>query len=215
MPRAHGTPPERWHGVILGGGASRRFGRDKVLEVIGGRRLLDAALASLADADGCSVVLGTRERTASLAGLLPEGVEAFPDDAPGRGPMGGLATALARRPDDWSAVLAVDLPLVPPAWWPWLAAQHVPGRAAVVARDSRGRWEPLAALYHGSLAAALTAAVETGERGRLGFQRWLEALHADRLVTPVDAAAMGAQVLLNVNRPEDAAAVRRLLGAGG
>ena len=213
MPRAQGSPPQRWHGVVLAGGAARRFGRDKVLEVIGGRRLVDAALASLVDADGRSVLLGTPERAAALAPLLPEGVEALPDARPGLGPMGGLATALARHPTHWSAVLAADLPLVPRAWWSWLASQHAPGSAAIVARDARGRWEPLAALYHGSLAAALAAAVRSGERERLGFQRWLHALADDGLVTEVDAGTMGAHALLNVNRPEDAGEVERLLSA--
>ena len=215
MTRVSGTPPERWHAVVLAGGAARRFGRDKVLEVIGGRRLVDAALASLVDADGRSVLLGTPERAEALAPLLPVGVEALPDDHPGLGPMGGLATALARRPTLWTAVLAADLPLVPRTWWAWLANQHAPGSVAIVPRDARGRWEPLAALYHGSLAASLDASVLSGERERLGFQRWLHTLADDDLVTEVDASAMGAHALLNVNRPEDAAEVERLLVASG
>jgi molybdenum cofactor guanylyltransferase len=215
MTRRYVGPPERWHGVVLAGGAARRFGRDKVFATVGGRRLIDAALASLARSDGRSVLLGTRERADAVANRLPDGVDALPDDHPGHGPMGGLATALARHPDGWTAVLAADLPLVPTGWWPWLAGQHVAGAAAIVPRDQRGRWEPLAALYHGSLGAALTTAVASGDPARLGFQRWLDALATDGRVEAVDPTPMGPSALLNVNRPEDAAEVERLLAAPG
>ena len=200
---------------MLAGGAARRFGRDKVFATVGGRRLVDAALASLARSDGRSVVLGTRERSRAVADQLPRGVDAIPDDHPGHGPMGGLATALARNPGGWTAVLAADLPLVPAAWWPWLADQHVDGALAIVPRDERGRWEPLAALYHGSLAPALSGAVASGDAARLGFQRWLRELDAEGRVAAVDPSPMGPRALLNVNRPEDAAEVERLLATDG
>jgi len=211
MTRGRVGAPKRWHGVVLAGGAARRFGRDKVFVTVGGRRLIDAALASLARSDGRSVLLGTRERADAVADQLPRGVDALPDDHPGHGPMGGLATALARHPDGWTAVLAADLPLVPADWWPWLAEQHVERAAAIVPRDERGRWEPLAALYHGSLGAPLSGAVASGDPAQLGFQRWLDGLAAHGRVAAVDAAAMGPSALLNVNRPEDAAEVERLL----
>ncbi len=215
MPRELVGAPERWHGVVLAGGAARRFGRDKVFASVGGRRLIDAALASLARSDGRSVLLGTRERSDAVSDQLPHGVDALPDDHPGHGPMGGLATALARHPDGWTAVLAADLPLVPAGWWPWLAGQHVDGAVAIVPRDERGRWEPLAALYHGSLGAALGSAVASGDPARLGFQPWLDALAADERIAAVDPSAMGPSALLNVNRPEDAAEVERLLATAG
>ncbi|MFN2323782.1 MAG: NTP transferase domain-containing protein, partial [Trueperaceae bacterium] len=42
--------PTSWHGAILAGGASRRFGQDKAFAVVAGRRMIDAATAALAGA---------------------------------------------------------------------------------------------------------------------------------------------------------------------
>jgi len=214
MPRERVSPPVHWHGVILAGGRALRFGRDKVLARVGGRRLIDMACASLVTADGVSVLLGTPERTQVVAPLLPAGAVAFADDDPGHGPMGGLASALARHPERWVAVLAADLPLVPAAWWPWLAGQHVAGAAAVVPRDARGRWEPLAALYHGSLAGELTALMARRERARLALHPFLDELVMAGRVVVADPSAMPANALLNVNRPDDADAVGRALRRG-
>lgn len=212
MPRGGCDTPRRWHGVVLAGGASKRFGRDKVFERLGERRLIDAAVASLGEALDVAVLLGSTERAGAVVAALPAGVIALPDDRPGHGPLGGLATALRRHPTGWSAVLAADLPLVPRSWWPWLAAQHTHGAAAVVPRQPDGRWEPLAALYHGSLAGELEALLAGGSGRRLGLQRWLDALLAQGRVVIADPGVMPADALRNVNRQEDAEAVRRLVG---
>lgn len=211
MPLRCVSPPVRWHGLILAGGEARRFGRDKVVARVKGQRLIDLATASLVEADGVSVALGTPERTAALAPLLPSGVTGFADDRPGCGPMGGLASGLARHHDGWVAALAADLPLVPVAWWPWLAQQHQHGAVALVPRDASGRWEPLAALYHGSLVDELRSHVASGQRARLALHTWLDTLATARRVVSADPASMPGSALLNVNRPEDAAQLEGLL----
>ena len=208
MPRRP-PPPTSWHGAILAGGASRRFGQDKAFAVVAGRRMIDAAAAALAGATTRVALVGSLERTAAIAAALPPGVAPLADDVPGRGPLAGLATVLARHPDAWVALLAVDLPNVPPSWWTNLAAHHRPGAAAVVPRTPDGRWEPTAALYHGSLAVEAAAAVAAGDGPTLGFQGWLDRLaRADR-VAAVPTEALPAGALTNVNRPEDAAALER------
>lgn len=203
--------PTAWHGAILAGGASRRFGRDKAFAVVAGRRMIDAAVDALAGATTRVALVGSPERAAAIAAALPRGVPPLPDDAPGRGPLAGLATALARYPGAWVALLAVDLPNVPPAWWAHLAAHHRPGAAAVVPRSADGRWEPAAALYHGSLAAEAAAAVAAGDGRTLGFQGWLDVLAAAGRVAAVPTAALPSGALTNVNRPEDAAALEGAL----
>jgi molybdopterin-guanine dinucleotide biosynthesis protein A len=200
-------PPTAWHGAILAGGASRRFGRDKAFALVGGVRMIDAAAAALAGATSRVALLGSPERVAAVADRLPAGVAPLADDQPGRGPMAGLATVLARHPRSWVALLAVDLPRVPPDWWARLAAHHRPGAAAIVARHPNGRWEPTAALYHGTLAAEAAASVTSGEAERLGFRGWLEALEAAARLVAVPVAELPAGALANVNRPEDAAAL--------
>src|SRR5689334_21895557 len=44
------------HAIILAGGASTRLGADKPEQLVGGRRLLDIALAAVTDAEAVVVV---------------------------------------------------------------------------------------------------------------------------------------------------------------
>ncbi len=174
---------------------------------VAGRRFLDLALASLAPAERVSVLLGSADRVARHADALPTGAIALADDRPGRGPLSGLATALRAHPDGWTALLAADLPLVPRVWWPTLAARFTPGVLAIVPRAGDGRWEPLAALYHGALAPAVAAAVAGDDPARWAFQPWLSALADTGQLLAVDVASLPEGALLNVNRPEDAEAL--------
>ncbi len=217
--------PTTWHGAILAGGASRRFGRDKVFAVVAGRRMIDSAAGALAGATTRVALVGSTERLAAVAAALPPGVAAIADDVQGRGPLAGLATVLARRPSDWVALLAVDLPNLPSDWWALLAAHHRPGAAAIVPRRAGGRWEPTAALYHGSLATEAAAAVAAGDGPSLGLQGpglqgpglqgWLDALDAAGRVVAVAVEALPADALTNVNRPTDAATLERRQGRPG
>ncbi|MDF1523223.1 MAG: molybdenum cofactor guanylyltransferase [Trueperaceae bacterium] len=200
-------PPTAWYGAILADGASRRFGPDKAFAVVDGARMIDAAATALAGATSRVALLGSPERVAAVADRLPAGVAPLADDLPGRGPMAGLATVLARHPRSWAALLAVDLPRLPPDWWPCLAARHRPGAAAIVARHPNGRWEPTAALYHGALAAEAAALLASGEAERLGFRGWFEALEAAGRLVAVPVAELPPGALTNVNRPEDAVAL--------
>lgn len=210
------TPLERgdaWHAAILAGGASRRLGRDKAFTRVGGHRLVDLAVASVQGASTIWLVMGSRERLEGARGALPGGVTAVPDDRPGHGPMGGLRTALRRHPGEWLAVLAVDLPLVPPGWWVRLASFHRDGALALVPSHAPGRWEPLAALYHGSLAAELTAWMDRDDASSLVLRSWLDDLDRQGKVVAVPTTSLPAGSLRNVNRPEDVDAVDAALRA--
>lgn len=96
-------------GVVLAGGASRRFGTDKALVQLDGTLLIEHALAALT---GCA------ER--AIAGRDWPGVTALPDrPAPDLGPLGGLNAALAHAAGHGfthMASLPVDCPFLPANW---------------------------------------------------------------------------------------------------
>ncbi len=218
------TPVTHWRGTpvaaaVLAGGVGRRFGADKARALVAGTRLVDRALAATAAFDPVWVVAGEPARAAALAPLLPDPDRVVPDDAPGAGPIGGIATALRLAGRRWVAVLAVDLPLVDVTWWTALmaAADAAPEAAtahplAVAARGPEGRWEPLAALYHGDLAPL--AAEHAAPGGDRSLRRFLAAAGAQAIAyaaLPPDAIA----ALHNVNTREDAAAVESHWDGGG
>lgn len=96
-------------GVVLAGGASRRFGSDKALALLDGRPLIDHGIAALS---GCDAI--------AVAGRDWPGVIALADrPAPGLGPLGGLNAALhhgAAHGFSHVACLPVDCPALPNDW---------------------------------------------------------------------------------------------------
>ncbi|MCL1532621.1 molybdenum cofactor guanylyltransferase [Xanthomonas nasturtii] len=97
------TPVQPWTGVVLAGGRSSRMGQDKALLPWHGRPLLEQMQALLRKAGAQQVLVsGNRPDYAGIA-----------DAQPDLGPLGGLASVLARVPDAITLVVVpVDMPLL-------------------------------------------------------------------------------------------------------
>ncbi len=176
--------------AVLCGGRSKRFGADKALHVVGGRTLLDRVLESLAPA---------RERLLVGKPYPLEGVRFVPDLRQGRGPLGGLETALATSTGAWLALAACDLPCLSVGFWRLLCTRARDGRAVVV-RGPQGRLEPLAALYPRTALREARARLDGGLLDMQGLLRALEPIEIPRAEVE---AVCGPAVLRNVNRPGD------------
>ncbi len=76
--------------IVLVGGSSRRFGRDKLREPLGGGWLVDRPIAALREVFGGHVrLVGACHPEVARRG---DGV--IPDSHPGTGPVGGIVSAL-------------------------------------------------------------------------------------------------------------------------
>jgi molybdopterin-guanine dinucleotide biosynthesis protein A len=73
-------------GVVLAGGRSQRFGRDKAEEIYGERKLIDWSIAALQPLVGTIFVSGRD---------YPPFVSVADRPEPGMGPLGGIAGAMA------------------------------------------------------------------------------------------------------------------------
>ena len=104
---------ERIGAIVLAGGRSSRFGRDKLAEPIDGRPLLHHAIAAVQSVAGDVVVVVAPGQDPAL----PEGVRLVHDAAAFEGPLAGLAAGLeALDPDiDRVVVVAGDMPTLEPA----------------------------------------------------------------------------------------------------
>jgi molybdopterin-guanine dinucleotide biosynthesis protein A len=131
-------------GVILAGGASRRLGRNKALERIGGKTLLERVVGAIAPLTAeVIVVVASPAQAAALP--LPAGVRVVSDRFPGCGSLGGIYTGLSASPEPWTLVVACDMPFLNPRLLRRLMAMRR-GMDAVVP-CLNGQPEPLHALY--------------------------------------------------------------------
>jgi len=140
-------------GFVLAGGRSSRMGRDKALLPWQGSTLLESAARKVQQSAGSATIIGNPE----LHGHL--GYPVVSDRIPGLGPLGGIHTVLSITPADWNLVVACDMPYLTVELLNALLAQ-IGTHEAIVPRDSDGRWEPLCAVYHRRLAAAVEAALD-------------------------------------------------------
>lgn len=161
------TPP--CSALVLAGGASRRFGSDKLNATIAGRTLLEHALASVR-ALTPDVILVGREHP---------GVTWFVEPAVGSGPLNAICHGLERTRHEAVIVIAGDQPAVAPRLLAFLVTE-LGGADAVVALDHSDRPQPLLAVYRRGLADAMGNAVAAGERS---ISRFLETVDT-HWVTP-------------------------------
>ncbi len=131
----------QWTGVVLAGGQSSRMGRDKALIELDGITLLDRAIDLLRPHAKEVLVIGDPAKYA------PEHGTVIPDDLPGKGPLGGLVTALKHARYVRLIVLACDVPNISDRLLIHLKNDLIGEVDAVVPRHE-GLIEPLAAVYH-------------------------------------------------------------------
>jgi molybdopterin-guanine dinucleotide biosynthesis protein A len=139
-------------GVIMAGGISQRLGRNKALERIGGKALIERVIDSLGSlTTEVLVVVAQPEQAAALH--LPPSVRVVSDRYPGRGSLGGIFSGLDASAEAWSLVVACDMPFLNRE-----LLRHLIGESsdvdAVVPRLG-GQPEPLHALYSKACLASM------------------------------------------------------------
>lgn len=144
--------------VIAAGGEGQRIGGHKPLRMLGGRSLLAHAVEHAALQSDC-VALAVREPGQIEASGLPM----LFDAAAGRGPISALASAFAfaaGRGRSQVMLIGCDQPFLPPDLAAKLGAAL--GHHKVVMPVSRGKNQPLAALWRVDRAALATYVAQGG-----------------------------------------------------
>jgi molybdopterin-guanine dinucleotide biosynthesis protein A len=163
---------DRILGVILAGGASRRFGSDKSAALLGGRPLLEWVIEHARPQ--CGMLLLNANDPAIGRGIAD--LERLVDSAPGEGPLAGILTALGRagrRGFECVASFACDTPFFPLDTVARLAdAVRTSSADYAVARcgDTAHR---IFALWPVACRDRLDAAFAQGARSMAGVEDWL------------------------------------------
>jgi molybdopterin-guanine dinucleotide biosynthesis protein A len=183
-------------GAVLAGGKSVRFGRNKALEAVGGKRLVERAAESLAPF--CDPVMVVANDLAPYAHL---GLMLVRDIIPRQGPLGGIYTALLAGGDDWLLVKATDMPFLVPEL-ARLLIEAKEGFDAVVPMTG-DRFEPLLALYSRRCLPWIVRQLDSGERQIIRFYRHIRVRTVpEEEWRPVDPGGLSFR---NVNTLQDLA----------
>jgi molybdopterin-guanine dinucleotide biosynthesis protein A len=155
----------RMAGLVLAGGRSRRFGREKAMAVWKGRPLLAWSLEAL-EGGGCEVVAVSASPGSGAAALADAAGRTVLYDDPRhpRGPLAGLVGGLAWAASggfDVLATLPCDTPLVGPAQIRVLieALGDAHGAHAVTSEGAQG----LCAVWRCAMAPDLAARLGDGD----------------------------------------------------
>lgn len=186
-------------GVVLAGGASRRMGTDKASLWLDGELLVERVARRIAGA--CARVVIASGDGHRLGSLPWTQIADAVDDA---GPLGGVLAALelASSAHDLVAIVAVDLPNADPGVLAALALELRRRGASVVAPRHGGRIQPLHAVW---MAAARDGLRRYLDGGGLSVHGAFDEL--DGVAVDVDHLDPAGRFALNLNRPEDLAAL--------
>jgi len=185
-------------GIVLNGGESVRFGRDKTRERVGGRTLIERVLDTLGSLFGEVLVVGRPE----TAPAHPAVTEALPDAVPGVGPLGGICTGLEAMSRPVGFFAACDMPWLDAGVIRRQLALFREGCADAVVPCWDGYWEPLHAAY---AVACLPAAREQLARCDYRIRSFFDAVRVR--FWDVRAEGLSTRPFTNVNTKSDLAAL--------
>jgi molybdopterin-guanine dinucleotide biosynthesis protein A len=169
------------------------MGRDKALMPWEGGTLLERALDRMEPLVDEVLVIGEPSNYGYLGPFV------LADEWPGKGPLGGIATAMRYASNDRLLVTACDMPGVTPELLRMLQQLLGSGCDAVVPTHG-GQLEPLVAAYHRDARPVFRRNVELD---LLRMDDALKQVRTKRLEVLPGSGGWPADLFRNLNRPED------------
>jgi molybdopterin-guanine dinucleotide biosynthesis protein A len=180
--------------VLLAGGESCRMGQDKATLLFRGEPLWQVQLDLLRKLEPAEILISARIDPV----WRPNEYEFVPDDPPSRGPLSGLAAALARIRTKHVLGLAIDMPFMKERYLRSLCEWIKPSCGVLPKIGNRA--EPLAAIFptetRMDFAKALTGA-------NFSLQQLTERLANTGRLRVVSVEDRDVELFRNLNEPDD------------
>lgn len=201
-------PVELAAGFVLAGGRSSRMGQEKALVELKGRTLAARAVGLLRTSGLTAAIAGARSDLQDLAPVIL-------DEAPDRGPLGGICAALASTKADLAVFIPVDLPLLPSSLLEYLLGDAQRTGSAVTLASVNGFSQTFPVVLRRETLSILQMELGTSEGGCFSsFQAASQAFGQSVRAIPVEVLLQSGQVaherglppfqwFLNVNAPPD------------
>lgn len=154
-------------GILLAGGASRRFPPNKLLHTYEGGPLFWRPLRALATAVGEIVLVLAAGAPEPQLPLLGTSVRVVRDPSPDQGPLVAVASALSGVTTEWALLVGGDMPDIKPALLRAMVERAHTSTADVIALADMDEAWPMPALFRISAARPAAAGLVAGGERRL------------------------------------------------
>jgi molybdopterin-guanine dinucleotide biosynthesis protein A len=131
-------------GIVLAGGKSSRLGREKALERIGGKRLIERVVDTLVPISDEVLVVTSKEQFERISSLDLK-ARTIVDIYPGKAAFGGVYTGLMRATTQFGLIVACDMPFLNSDLLSYLV--QIADSYDIVIPHVCGKLEPLHAVY--------------------------------------------------------------------
>jgi len=200
--------------IVLAGGFSKRFGKDKGLVNLTGKPLVVHVLERVAEVvDEVLVVVSSESQKEAYSLLVPNENKIFVDNENVRSPLVGTLTGLANTRAEYSLLLPCDTPFVSGKVIELLFETCV-GVDAAVPRWPNDYIEPLQAVYMTN--SALDATRQALEHGEIRPLNMIRLLRRARYLSTLVIQQLDPHLttFFNVNTPLDLAKAEKMMEKG-
>ena len=161
--------------IILAGGKNQRFGRNKALEPIEGKTLIERVINRLTSLTNQILIVTSRLRP----DLALDDVEFLADLYPDSGPLGGIYTGLQASRSSYSIAVACDMPFLNVELLHYMV-EISDGFDAVVPLLGERMMEPLHAVYSKSCLENMKLRLESNRLSVNSFLKTVRIRYVDK-----------------------------------
>ena len=189
--------------IILAGGFSRRFGRDKGLVLLKGKPLILHVIDKVSPlVDSVLVVVSSGKQKEDFERILDNTICITIDTDQSQTPLVGAITGFQNIKSDYSLLLPCDAPLISRNIISFLFDTSL-NKQAVIPRWPSGYIEPLQAVYHTK--SSLNAAKTALNQGYMNMRSMINNLQRVRYISTLVLEQLENNFVsfFNVNTPQD------------